>query len=287
MPTHMTGVTSRSCHHCLSCIYKEIIQLLGVVEMVEGPGRPLFRWAGQYLTIWAWNQVKQPVAPDAAVSQTSDISHIHSTETAHFSPLHLCTSETWQMYPHSCTQNTNTRFPLCACAHTHMKSQIRASHLLLYVIKNSCESLLLTKSVQYWLRWDLFRQAYAALSVESSSLRHILLPDMTDIVQFVTPNRPTSIDCHHKVSLISSFQTELTGSQSLTPSEPDMLVLRGDRKQIETHWVSGCCPYQKHALQRAHPGDSITNYTVFSLLCLLSHSSLSSFQRPVKRRGIY
>lgn len=108
--------------------------------MVEGPGRPLFGWdfrAGQYLTIWAWNQVKQPVAPDAAVSQTSDISHIHSTETAHFSPLRLCTSETWQMHPHSCTQNTNTRFPLCACAHTHMKSQIRASHLFLYVIKTA------------------------------------------------------------------------------------------------------------------------------------------------------
>lgn len=257
--------------------------------MVEGPGRPLFGWdfrAGHYLTIWAWNQVKQPVAHDAAVSQTSDISHIHSTETAHFSPLRLCTSETWQMHLRSCTQNTNTCFPLCACAHAHMKSQIR-SHLFLYVIKNSCHSLLLTKSVQYWLSWDLFRQAYAALSLESSSLQHILLPDMTDIVQSVTPNRPTSIDCHHKVPLIPSFQTELTGSQSLTPSEPAMLVLRGDRKQIETHRVSGCCPYQQHALQRAHPGDSITNYTVFSLLCLLSHSSLSSFQRPVKRRGIY
>lgn len=128
--------------------------------------------------------------------------------------------------------------------------------------------------------------------MEPPSLRHLLLPGKTDVVQFVTSSRPTSIDYHHKVSLTSScfylgFQMELTGSQSLIPSETVTGLLRGDRKQIETHRVSGCCPDRQHPLQRAHPGDSITNYTVFSLLCLLSHSSLSSLQRRVQRRGIY
>lgn len=239
--------------------------------------QPLSEWnfrAGQYLTV-------SGLKPGG----TSDISHIHSTETAHFSP---CTSETWQMQPHSWTQNTNTCLFCCACAHTHMKSQIQAPHLFLYITKITVNvfSLPRLRSI------DKARWTYAALLMESSSLRHLLMPGKTDVVQFVTSSKPTSIDYHHKVSLTSScfylgFQTELTGSQSLIPSETVTVLLSGDRKQIETHWVSSCCPDRQHPLQRAHPDDSITNYTVFSLLCLLSHSSLSSLQRRVQRRGIY
>lgn len=128
--------------------------------------------------------------------------------------------------------------------------------------------------------------------MESSSLCQLLLPGKTDVIQIFTSSRPTSIDYQHKVSFTSicfylGFLTELTGSQSLIPSETVAVLLRGDRKQIETHRVSGCCPDRQHPLQPAHPGDSITNYTVFSLLCLLSHSSLSSLQRRVQRPGIY
>lgn len=131
-------------------------------------------------------------------------------------------------------------------------------------------------------------------------LHHILLTDVWNIVQFVTSNKPKNIAYHHNVLLICSWfylvlKTRLTGSQSpLTahhklscPSQAVMVVLRGDRKQIDTHGVFDGCSNRQCPLQWAHLCDSITNYTVFSFLCLLSHSSLSSFQRRVKRRGIY
>lgn len=248
--------------------------------MVMRLWQPLSGWdfsAGQYLTV-------SGLKPGG----TSDISHIHSTETAHFSPFARAPLRIWQMQPHSWTQNTNTCFFHCACAHTHTKSQIQAPHLFLYIIKITVKVFSLPR-LHNIDKVELYLGEHAALLMESSSLRHLSLPGKTDVVQFVTSSRPTSIDYHHKVSLTSScfylgFQTELTGSQSLIPSETVTVLLRGDRKQIETHWVSGCCPDRQHPLQRAHPGDSITNYTVFSLL---SHSSLSSLQRRVQRRGIY
>lgn len=84
--------------------------------------------SGGYITTWAWKQVDPLVTPDAAVSQTSVFSYVHSTKTPHLSPSQLCTSETWQMCPHSWRQTTNASILFYTCGHVHVKSQIQRSH---------------------------------------------------------------------------------------------------------------------------------------------------------------
>lgn len=132
--------------------------------MVMHLWQPLSGWdfrAGQYLTV-------SGLKPGG----TSDISHIHSTETAHFSPF-ACAP----LRPDKCNHihEHKTQIPVffcCACVHTHMKSQIQAPHLFLYIIKITVKvfSLPRLRSI------DKVRWTYAALLMESSSLRHLLLP---------------------------------------------------------------------------------------------------------------
>lgn len=142
--------------------------------------------SGGYLTSWAWKQVDRLVTPDAAVSQTSVFSSVHSTKTPHLSPSQLCTSETWQMCPQSWRQTTNACFSFYTCRHAHVKSQIQPSHQFFLGLwapfppprrnKYRCQVFSIAKAVQYWLSWDLFRWTYAALSLESSSFT----PHFTD-----------------------------------------------------------------------------------------------------------
>lgn len=97
----------------------KIIQLLKVFNMVMHLRQPgcQIRMVFDNLGLIAGRAL---FAPDAAVSQTSVFSHIHSTKSAHFSRWQLGTSEAWQTRPHSWTQTINAWFfilHLWTCIH--------------------------------------------------------------------------------------------------------------------------------------------------------------------------